>query len=64
MADQQLGFDAALKARASEALLRKTGVNIDEEMAAMLDLEKSYQASSKVIAAVDGMLQTLLDVVS
>jgi flagellar hook-associated protein 1 len=63
-ADQSLSFDMALKSRASEALLRKTGVNIDEEMTAMLDLEKSYQASSKVIAAVDGMIRTLLDVVN
>lgn len=62
--DQSLAFDVALKVRASEALLRKAGVNIDEEMTAMLDLEKSYQASSKVIAAVDQMIRTLLDVVS
>ncbi len=63
-ADISLSFDIALKSRASEALLRKTGVNIDEEMTAMLDLERSYQASSKVIAAVDGMIRTLLDVVN
>lgn len=63
-ADQSLSFDIALKSRASEALLRRTGVNIDEEMTAMLDLEKSYQASSKVIAAVDGMIRALLEVVN
>lgn len=63
-ADQALYFGIALKSRASEALMRKTGVNIDEEMTALLDLEKAYQASSKVIAAVDGMIQTLLDVVN
>lgn len=53
----------ATKARASEALLRFTGVNIDQEMAALLDLEKSYQASSKVLSIVDAMLKTLLDAV-
>lgn len=62
-ADAAHTFDSALKSRAGEALLRRTGVNIDDEMTAMLDLEKAYQASSKVIAAVDGMLKTLLDVV-
>lgn len=63
-ADQALSFDLAVKSRAGEALLRKTGVNIDEEMTAMLDLEKAYQANSKVIAAVDQMLKTLLDAVT
>ncbi|MBI3672773.1 MAG: hypothetical protein HY245_05005 [Rhizobiales bacterium] len=38
-----------------------TGVNIDEEMAAMLDLEKSYQASAKVMSIVDGLIGNLLD---
>jgi flagellar hook-associated protein 1 len=63
-ADTALSFDTALKSRATEALQRRTGVNIDDEMTTMLDLEKAYQASSKVIAAVDQMLKTLLDVVN
>ena len=63
-ADRSLSFDTALKSRASEALLRRTGVNIDDEMTTMLDLEKAYQASSKIIAAVDGMLKTLLEMVN
>jgi flagellar hook-associated protein 1 FlgK len=63
-ADAELIFHVALKSRANEALLRRTGVNIDDEMTTMLDLEKAYQASSKVIAAVDGMLKTLLDAVN
>jgi flagellar hook-associated protein FlgK len=33
-------------------------------MAALLDLEKSYQASSKVLSIVDSMLATLLQAVS
>lgn len=61
----QASADAASagKVRASEALLRITGVNIDQEMAALLDLEKSYQASSKVISVVDSMLASLLEAV-
>lgn len=54
---------AAVHTRSSEALLRITGVNIDEEMAALLDLEKSYQASSKIISVVDNMLTNLLNAV-
>lgn len=54
---------AATRVRANESLLRVTGVSIDQEMAALLDLEKSYQASSKVISIIDSMLATLLDAV-
>lgn len=56
-------FASAMRVRANESLLRITGVNIDQEMAALLDLEKSYQASSKVISVIDAMLATLLDAV-
>ena len=62
-ADKVAEFETALKSRASDALLRVTGVNIDEEMAAMLDLEKSYQASSKVLTVIDGMLATLMEAI-
>jgi flagellar hook-associated protein 1 FlgK len=53
---------AALETRAADALHRETGVNIDEEMTVMLDLERSYQASSKIISVVDAMLAALLAV--
>ncbi len=46
--------------RTSAALSNETGVNIDEEMALLLDLEHSYQASARLISAVDDMLSTLL----
>lgn len=52
---------AATRARAGESLTRITGVNIDQEMAALLDLEKSYQASSKVLATVNSMLSMLME---
>ncbi len=54
---------SATRMRASETLLRVTGVSIDQEMAALLDLEKSYQASSKVIGVINAMLATLLEAV-
>ena len=51
---------SALMLRTGEALSNETGVNIDEEMALLLDLEHSYQASARLISAVDDMLSTLL----
>ncbi len=62
-AQQAAESAGAMKARAGESLLRVTGVNIDQEMAALLDLEKTYQASSKIISVIDAMLASLLDAV-
>ena len=39
-----------------------TGVNLDEEMSKMLDLEHSYAASSKLITAVSNMYTALFQV--
>ena len=63
--DTQLSQDAAAtnQARAASALAKVTGVNIDQEMATLLDLEKSYQASSKVLSVVNSMLATLFEAV-
>jgi flagellar hook-associated protein 1 FlgK len=49
--------------RITESLSNTTGVSLDEEMSLMLDLEQSYKASSKLVTAVDTMIQTLLDAV-
>lgn len=46
--------------RASSALSRETGVSLDEEMTNLLDLERTFQASSRLINTVDNMLATLL----
>ena len=46
--------------RSSEALSKDTGVNIDEEMTSLLDLERSYQASTRLITTIDSMLKSLL----
>ncbi len=54
----------ALMARTSEALSNSTGVNIDDEMALLLDLEHSYQASARMMRTVDDMLGTLMSAVS
>ena len=49
--------------RWTEASLSKTGVNLDEEMAALLSLEKSYQASAKVMTTIDQMFTVLVGIV-
>lgn len=53
----------ALTSRSRDALSNATGVNIDEEMSRLLDLEQSYKASAKMIATVDAMLSALFDAV-
>lgn len=62
---RQLAFVAAEKKaamldRTSEALSNKTGVNIDEELARLLDLEQSYAASAKLLQTANEMLSTLM----
>ena len=51
----------ALAARTAEALSNDTGVNVDMEMSLLLDLEHTYEASARLIKAVDDMLSSLLD---
>jgi flagellar hook-associated protein 1 FlgK len=53
-------YQTTLLERTSTALANATGVNLDDEMAKLMELERSYQASSKLIAAVDGMFGSLL----
>jgi flagellar hook-associated protein 1 len=51
------------KQRWTDASLRATGVNLDEEMASLLSLEKSYQASARVMTTIDQMFATLIEIV-
>ncbi|TYR30137.1 flagellar hook-associated protein FlgK [Mesorhizobium microcysteis] len=53
----------ALMIRTAEALSNLTSVNEDEEIALMLELERSYAASAKMMQIIDEMLKTLLNVV-
>ncbi len=48
-------FQLNLEARAS-----KSGVNLDEEAANMLQYQQAYQAAARVISAADDMFQTLM----
>lgn len=62
-ADQSLDYQNTLLGHASEALSNATDVNVDDETALMLQLEKSYSASAKLISVIDQMLKTLLNAV-
>ena len=56
-------YQSALLDRVSTALSNDVGVNLDDEYAQELQLEQSYQASSKLINLINSMFQTLLDAV-
>jgi flagellar hook-associated protein 1 len=53
-------YSTTLVAHASDALSNATGVNLDDEMALLLEFEKSYQASAKLLAVIDEMLASLI----
>lgn len=62
-ADTVSTYQTTLLERSSDALSNATGVNLDDELARQLEIERSYGASSKLIAAVDAMLKSLLEAV-
>lgn len=51
-----------LAIRYKETLQNETGPNLDFEMSRLLEVERSYQASAKLISAVDEMFSILLEV--
>lgn len=59
----QVDSESTFLSRVSTSLSNATGVNNDDETAMMLQLEKSYAASAKLITAANTMLQALLDAV-
>lgn len=59
-ASEATDYSETMMQRSNEALSSATGVNIDEEMTRMLEVERSYAASAKLIAAINGMFDTLL----
>ncbi len=59
-ADDSVTYQKTLLDRSTAALSNVNGVNMDDEMALMLQVERTYSASSKIISTVDQMLQSLL----
>lgn len=47
--------------RADEALQNEVGVSLDEELADLMSAQRAYEASARMISAIDGMLDTLIN---
>jgi flagellar hook-associated protein 1 FlgK len=61
VASTEADYRATVHQQASDALSKETGVNLDDQMAAMLELERAYQATAKLISVVDAMMNTLIE---
>lgn len=60
IAQAETDYRSTLLERTSEALSKETGVNLDDEMTKLLDLERSYQASSKIVSVIDSMFASFM----
>lgn len=54
----------AMYSRAADAYSSQTGVNLDEELTLLIEIEQSYKAATKLMSAVDEMLQALMEAAS
>lgn len=57
----QTEYKTTLLERTRETLSNATGINMDEQLTRLIEIERSYQASSKLISTIDEMLQTLIN---
>jgi flagellar hook-associated protein 1 len=55
-----LEFTQTVQERSADSLNQLTGVNLDYEMTLLQDIERSYQATSRLISTIDTMYQSLL----
>ena len=55
--------ETAVRDRTVQSLSNATGVNVDEEMSRLLEVERAFQASAKILTAVDDMFNTFLQAV-
>jgi flagellar hook-associated protein 1 FlgK len=58
-ASETKSYYATLVSETQQALSNATGVNLDDQMSKMLELENSYQASAKLLSVVDAMYTAL-----
>lgn len=63
-ATAEADYRSTVAQRATTSLSQATGVNLDEEMTNLLDLERTFQASSRLINTVNEMLSTLIQSLS
>jgi flagellar hook-associated protein 1 FlgK len=59
-ASDESAYSQTLLERSADALSNVNGVNMDDEMSFMLQVERTFSASSKLIATIDEMLKQLL----
>ena len=59
-ANDEATYSQTLLERSADALSNVNGVNMDDEMSLMLQVERTFSASSKMISTVDQMLKELL----
>lgn len=52
---------SAMLTKANESYSNATGVNLDEELIQMLDIEQSYKAAAKLMSTIDDLLKTLME---
>ena len=57
------GPSATLISATNDALTKAVGVSLDDQLTHMLDVERSYQTSAKLLAAIDSMLGDLMQAV-
>lgn len=60
VSDDAYQYQNTLNQRSFESYSKLTGVNLDEELSLMLELERSFQTSSKLISVVDEMYRALI----
>lgn len=64
VADEQYETSNLLYSQTKETLNNKSGVNVDEETAKMLQLQNSYETSARLISTIRDMFQALLAAVN
>ncbi len=60
----QSSYQGTLLSTATTALSNATGVNIDDQMSKMLDLENSYSASAKLLTSINSMFNNLVTAIA
>ncbi|CCG40645.1 flagellar hook-associated protein FlgK [Magnetospirillum molischianum] len=58
-----LSYHATLNSNISVQIQAKSGVNLDEEVANMINFQQAYSASAKVISTLNDMLQVLMGII-
>ncbi len=56
-------YQQAMLSQSTEALSNAVGVNLDSQMAKMLDLENSYQATAKLLATINSLYTSLFSAI-